>query len=71
LLDRYAELLARWVSEIETALDTIQNPETVVGYFVEKLSPEFAGHYDPVMVKQEITMNVQGVLLYLQRQREG
>lgn len=71
LLDRYADVLTRWVTEIETALDTMREPEAVVTHFLEKLSPAFAGHYDPVMVEQEITMNVQGVLLYLQRQRES
>jgi len=71
LIDRYAELLTRWVADVEDTLDTLQDPEAVLKHFVRKLTPLLQGHYDPVMVQQEIEMNTQGVLLYLKRQREG
>lgn len=71
LIDRYAELLTRWVADVEDTLNTLQDPQAVLKHFVRKLTPMFQGHYDPVMVQQEIEMNTQGVLLYLKRQREG
>jgi len=72
LLDDYAELLTRWVSEVEATYDTMGDEAAVKHHFVEKLSPELEAHYDDeIMIEQEIAMNVQGVLLYLQRQRGG
>jgi len=70
LLGAYAELLAGWVSQVEQAWDTLKEADAVRRHFVRKLSPTLEGHYDPVMVKQEIEMNTTGVLLYLKRQRK-
>lgn len=70
LIDAYAQQLTQWVADIEQSLDTLKDEDAVVHHFVRRLRDAFQGHYDEVMVQQEIEMNTRGVLLYLQRQRE-
>lgn len=69
LLDGYANLLKSWVAEIEAAKKRLNDDEKVKGYFVHKHGPELTKLYDPLMVRGEIEMNVQGVLLYLKKTR--
>lgn len=70
-IDEYADLLMKWVQEVEDAYDTLKDFEDVQQHFVRKYGPNFQGHYDEVMIEQEISMNTMGVLLYLKKQREG
>lgn len=69
LLDRYANLLQGWVSEIKEIKEELKDDKAVKQHFVAKYSSSLQSHYDEVMIQQEIGMNVQGVLLYLERQR--
>ena len=71
LLDGYASLLKFWVAEIEATKKKLSDDEKVKQYFVDKHGPELAKLYDPMMVRGEIEMNVQGVLLYLKRREQG
>jgi len=71
LLDGYANLLKLWVGEIEAAKKRLNDDEKVKQYFVEKHEPALAKLYDPLMVRGEIEMNVQGVLLYLKKREQA
>ncbi|MCS7197734.1 MAG: MBL fold metallo-hydrolase [Candidatus Bipolaricaulota bacterium] len=69
LLDRYAHLLQDWVGEIERAKKTLQDDQAVTEYFVQKKTPLLEGHYPEPLLRGEIEMNVQGILLYLKKVR--
>ncbi len=71
LIDGYANLLKLWVGEIEAAKNKLADDEKVKQYFVDKHGPELAKLYDPLMVRGEIEMNVQGVLLYLKKRGQA
>jgi len=70
-LDDYADALMRWVTDIEAIYNTTEDFESIRNHFIKKLLPDYDGHYDSLMSKEEIGMNVIGVLLYLKRQREN
>lgn len=69
LLDQYAELLQDWVSQIEHAKKTLGDDQAVKERFVQKETPALKEHYPELILRGEIEMNVQGVLLYLKRAR--
>lgn len=69
LLDQYAELLQDWVSQIEHAKKTLGDDQAVKEHFVQKETPALKEHYPELILRGEIEMNVQGVLLYLKRAR--
>lgn len=69
LLDRYAQMLREWVSEIEHAKKTLGDDHAVKEHFVQKETPRLKEHYPELILRGEIEMNVQGVLLYLKRFR--
>lgn len=68
-LDDYADLLMKWVTDIEKLYNTTDDFEGIRQHFIKKYYADFEGHYDAVMAKEEIGMNVTGVLLYLKRRR--
>jgi glyoxylase-like metal-dependent hydrolase (beta-lactamase superfamily II) len=69
LLDQYAQMLQRWVAEIEQAKKTLHDDQAVKEHFVQKETPSLAEHYPELILRGEIEMNVQGVLLYLKKVR--
>ena len=69
LLDQYAQMLQHWVSEIEHAKKTLKDDQAVKEHFVQKEMPILKEHYPELILKGEIEMNVQGILLYLKRFR--
>ncbi|MFN4219144.1 MAG: MBL fold metallo-hydrolase [Candidatus Bipolaricaulia bacterium] len=69
LLDQYAQMLQRWVSEIEHAKKTLKDDQAVKEHFVQKEALLLREHYPEPILRGEIEMNVQGVLLYLKRFR--
>ncbi len=69
LLDRYAQMLQDWVSEIERAKKTLGDDQAVKEHFVQKETPRLKGHYPEPILRGEIEMNVQGILLYLRKVR--
>lgn len=69
LLDQYAELLQNWVREIEQTKKTLHDDQAVKEHFVQKEMPLLKEHYPELILRGEIEMNVQGVLLYLKRTR--
>lgn len=71
LFDGYANLLKSWVGEIEAAKKRLSDDEKVKQYFLDKHGPELSKLYDPMMVRGEIEMNVQGVLLYLKKRNQA
>ena len=69
LLDQYAQMLQHWVSEIEHAKQTLRDDQAVKEHFVQKEMPILKEHYPELILRGEIEMNVQGILLYLKRFR--
>ncbi|GBC76501.1 Hydroxyacylglutathione hydrolase [bacterium HR07] len=69
LLDQYAQMLQDWVSEIERAKKTLTDDQAVKEHFVQRETPRLKEHYPELILRGEIEMNVQGVLLYLKRFR--
>ncbi len=69
LLDQYAQMLQGWVSAIERAKKTLGDDGVVKEHFVQKETPSLKKHYPELILRSEIEMNVQGVLLYLKRFR--
>lgn len=69
LMDEYEKELRAWVGEIETKWRTLKDDQAVKDYFVQKEAQILGKLYEPVMLRQEVEMNVTGVLLYLSRHR--
>ncbi len=69
LLDQYAAMLRSWVSEVEHAKKTLGDDHAVKEYFVQKEMPLLKEHYPEPLLRGEIEMNVQGILLYLKKVR--
>lgn len=69
LIAEYESLLVKWVEEIEAKLDETGDERAVKEHFVQKESAALGTIYLPEMLRAEVEMNVQGVLLYLQRHR--
>ncbi len=69
LLDHYAQMLQDWVSEVESAKKTLGDDQAVKEHFVQREMPLLKEHYPELILRGEIEMNVQGILLYLKRFR--
>lgn len=69
LLDQYAQMLQDWVSEIERVKKTLKDDHAVKEHFVRKEAPLLQEHYPELILRGEIEMNVQGILLYLKKAR--
>lgn len=69
LLDQYAQMLQHWVAEIEQTKRALRDDQAVKEHFVQKEMPLLKEHYPELILRGEIEMNVQGVLLYLKRFR--
>lgn len=69
LLDQYAQMLQYWVSEIEQAKKTFQDDQAVREHIVQREAPQLRQHYPELVLRSEIEMNVQGILLYLKKVR--
>jgi len=71
LIDEYERELRAWVGEIEQKWRELQDDQAVKDYFVRKESQTLGKLYETVMLRQEVEMNVTGVLLYLRRRSGG
>ncbi len=69
LLDQYAQMLQRWVAEIEQTKKALRDDHAVKEHFVRKETPLLKDHYPEPILRGEIEMNVQGILLYLRKVR--
>ncbi|MDW8141494.1 MAG: MBL fold metallo-hydrolase [Candidatus Bipolaricaulota bacterium] len=69
LLDDYAEMLRAWVADVEAQKRRLGDDAAVKRYFVEREGPRFQEHYPEPILRGEIEMNTQGILLYLKRVR--
>lgn len=69
LLDQYAQMLQHWVAEIEQTKKALRDDQAVKEHFVQKKAPLLQGHYPELILRGEIEMNVQGILLYLKKVR--
>jgi glyoxylase-like metal-dependent hydrolase (beta-lactamase superfamily II) len=67
LLDNYAEMLRAWVADVQTQKRRLGDDQAVKSYFVEREAPRFKDHYPELILRGEIEMNTQGILLYLKR----
>jgi len=67
LINEYSALLTTWVREVDEKFAEQKDDGAVKNYFVEKEFEMLANYYEPESLRQETEMNVQGVLLYLQR----
>jgi len=69
LLDHYAQMLQQWTHEIENAKKTLRDDQAIKEHFVQRETPLLQEHYPELILRGEIEMNVQGILLYLKRFR--
>ncbi len=69
LIDEHERLLRQWVTSIEQKLDELGDEQAVKDHFVEQADPALASAYGPEGLRAEIEMNVQGVLIYLNKHR--
>ncbi len=69
LLDQYEKLLGEWVNTVERAQRELGDAQAVKEHFVQQELKELGAYYPERMLRPEVEMNVQGVLLYLQRER--
>jgi glyoxylase-like metal-dependent hydrolase (beta-lactamase superfamily II) len=67
LIDEYKNMLTQWVHEVDEKMQELHDEQAVKEYLVKKEFEMLADYYEPEGLKQETEMNVQGVLLYLQR----
>ena len=67
-LDEYERTLVEWVDAIERKRAELGEPEAVIDHLVAE--SDLASAWDDEAVRPEITMNVRGVLRYLDR-RDG
>ncbi len=69
LIDEFEMLLGRWVKEIEEAWQELGDEQAVKEHFVAREAQTLGKFYEPAMLRQEVGMNVQGVLLYFKKRR--
>jgi len=65
VLSEYERVLSEWVEAIEAAREELGDDEAVVERFVERES--FSPALDEQASREEVTMNVRGALVYLDR----
>jgi hypothetical protein len=66
---RHFESGVRHLQEIEVRWRELGDEQAVKEHFMEKESQTLGQVYEPTMLRQEVEMNVQGVLLYLKKHR--
>lgn len=69
LIDVYEEHLRRWVEAIIQTTGELNDHQAIKEHFVAIELQALGKFYEPVMLRQEVEMNVQGVLLYLKKHR--
>ncbi|MBI1742292.1 MBL fold metallo-hydrolase [Candidatus Acetothermia bacterium] len=69
LIDEYRKVLTEWVAEVEHKKRELKDDMLVKEFFVQKETPFLKDFYEPIMIRSEVEMNVQGVLLYLKKVR--
>lgn len=69
LIDEHERRLREWVASIERKLDELDDEQAVKDHFVEGADEALREAYGPEGLRAEVEMNVQGVLLYLQKHR--
>jgi glyoxylase-like metal-dependent hydrolase (beta-lactamase superfamily II) len=69
LIGQYRKILMEWVQEVEHQKRVLQDDALVKEHFVQKETPALKDFYAPIMIRAEVEMNVQGVLLYLKKAR--
>lgn len=69
LIDEHERLLREWVAAIESKLAELGDEQAVKDHFVEQADPALADAYGAEGLRAEVEMNVQGVLIYLNKHR--
>jgi glyoxylase-like metal-dependent hydrolase (beta-lactamase superfamily II) len=69
LIDEYEAHLKAWFSSVEQVKHELGDDQAVKEYFVQRERKTLAGYYPELVLRSEVEMNVQGVLLYLKRER--
>ncbi len=69
LLDDCAEMLRAWVEAVAAKKRELGDDQAVKHYFVEQEAPRLQDHYPELILRSEIEMNTQGILLYLKKVR--
>lgn len=68
MLERYGQLLKDWVARIKKARDELEDDQAIINTLTQEYSPILkAIKSDERKAKKEITMDVKGVLLHLDR----
>lgn len=67
LIDEYEAELRTWVEAIIEKARELDDPQAIKDHFVRVESQTLGEFYESVMLRQEVEMNVQGVLLYLKK----
>lgn len=71
LMNDYERFLRRWVEGVAAKLRELGDDEAVKEHFVHEEEKTLGEFYEPVMLRQEVEMNVQGVLLYLHKKERS
>jgi glyoxylase-like metal-dependent hydrolase (beta-lactamase superfamily II) len=69
LIDEYEEHLKEWFSSVERAKRELGDDQAVKVFFIERERKLLEAYYSELVLRSETEMNVQGVLLYLKRER--
>ncbi len=69
LINEYERSLRRWVEDVAAKLRELKDDQAVKEHFVHEEAKTLGEFYEPVMLRQEVEMNVQGVLLYLHKKQ--
>ena len=69
LIDEHERLLREWVDAIEDKWSELEDEQAVKDHFVEAADEALREAYGSEGLRAEVEMNVQGVLLYLQKHR--
>lgn len=69
LIKEYEQHLKEWFSSVEQAKRELGDDQAVKEYFVQRERKTLAAYYPELVLRSEVEMNIQGVLLYLKRER--
>lgn len=69
LMDAFEDRLTRWVDAIQSKLGELRSEQAIKERFVQEETAGLEELFDRHQLRQEVEMNVQGVLLYLQKHR--
>lgn len=67
LMDEYEVLLRQWVEEVAAKAQELGDEQAVKEHFIMRESQTLGRHYPQIVLRQEVEMNVTGVLLYLKK----